>query len=95
MFSYCNAVESYTPNDHKRMKNLVMIHVQPELLDVTALLPLLNKYLPMKRDDNYILMNPLIAPTERAMALLYKILPKKVQKLTHCLLNVYKKKSSI
>ena len=54
-----------------------MQHVQPELLDVTALVPLLNKHLTMTLDDNYTLMNPLIAPTERAMALLYMILPKK------------------
>lgn len=59
------------------MKILVMKHVQPKLLDVIALLPLLNKYLQLTRDDNYILMNPLIAPTQRAMALLYTMLPGK------------------
>ena len=54
-----------------------MKHVQPQFLDVNILLPLLNKYLPMEKDDNYILMNPFVTPTERAMALLYIILPNK------------------
>ena len=61
------------------MKKSVLRHVQPQFLDVNVLLPLLNKYLPMTRDDNYTLMNPLIPPTEKAMALLYIMLPNKGQ----------------
>ena len=63
--------------DEPHMKNLVMRYVRPGLLDVSTLLPLLNKYLSMELDDNYILMNSLTPPTERAMALLYTMLPSK------------------
>ena len=62
--------------DEPPMKNLVLRHVQPDLLDVITLLPWLNKYLPLGHDDNYILLDRMTPPTERAMALLYTILPK-------------------
>ena len=58
-------------------KKLVMEHVQPHLLNFTTLVPVLNKYHLLTQSDNYILMNPLIPPVERANALLYKMLPSK------------------
>ena len=77
MFSCTYAVEPDDPNVY--MKKLVMKHVQPELLDVTTLLPLLNKHLPMTRDDNYTLMDPSVSHTEKAIALINIMLPKKGQ----------------
>lgn len=74
MFLYY-AVEVDEPNAH--MKKLVMRHVQPEFLDVTTLLPLLNKYLPMTHDDNYTLMDPSVSLTEKAIALMNIMLPNK------------------
>jgi len=59
------------------MKELIMKYVQPNLLDFPTLVPVLNKYDLLTQNDNYILMNRLISPTERANALLYKILSSK------------------
>ena len=58
-------------------KKLVMEHVQPHLLDFCTLVPVLNKYHLLTQTDNYILINPLIPPLERANALLYMMLPSK------------------
>ena len=65
--------ESSQPNT----KELVVKHVDPILLDLSTLVPILNKYHLLTTNDNYILINPLIPPVERASALLYKILPSK------------------
>lgn len=59
------------------MKKLVMEYFQPELLDITTLLPLLNKYHLLTQSDNYTLLNGLIPPIERAIALVYMMLPSK------------------
>lgn len=59
------------------MKELVIKYVDPNLLDLSTLVPILNKYYLPTTIDNYTLMNPLIPPVERASALLYKILPSK------------------
>ena len=58
-------------------KGLVMRNVKLELLNLTALIPVLNKYNLLTSDDNYILVNHFISPLERANVLLYKILPSK------------------
>lgn len=58
-------------------KELVMKHIQPNLLDFPTLVPVLNKYHLLTQNDNYILINNLIPPLERANALMYEILPSK------------------
>ena len=58
-------------------KGLVMRNVKLELLNLTALIPVLNKHNLLASDDNYILVNHFISPLERANVLLYKILPSK------------------
>ena len=59
------------------MKDLVLKYIQPSLLNFTALVPVLNKYHLLTQTDNYILINQLIPPKERANALLYVMLPRK------------------
>ena len=59
------------------MKELVLKYVQPSLLHFPTLVPVLNKYHLLTQTDNYILMNTLIPPVERANALLYMMLPSK------------------
>ena len=54
-----------------------MKYIRLELLDIDALLPLLNKYQLLTQANMYDLKNPLIAPTERANLLVYRILPSK------------------
>ena len=54
-----------------------MKHVRLELLNLTSLIPVLNKHNLLASDDNYHLLNYLISPLERANVLLYKILPSK------------------
>ena len=58
-------------------KELVMKHVRSELLNLTSLIPVLNKHNLLTLDDNYILLNYLVTPLERSNVLLYKILPSK------------------
>jgi len=48
-----------------------------DLLDFATLVPVLNKYHLLTRDDKYTLVNRLIPPTERANALVYMMLPSK------------------
>ena len=59
------------------MKELVLKYVQPILLHFPTLAPVLNKYHLLTQSDNYISMNILIPPMERANALLYMVLPSK------------------
>ena len=54
-----------------------MKHVRLELINLTALIPVLNKYNLLASNDNYVLLNYLISPLDRANVLLYKILPSK------------------
>lgn len=58
-------------------KDLVMKHVRSELLNLTALIPVLNKHNLLTLDDNYVLLNYMVTPLERTNVLLYKILPSK------------------
>lgn len=58
-------------------KDLVMKHVRSELLNLTALIPVLNKHNLLTLDDNYVLLNYMVTPSERTNVLLYKILPSK------------------
>ena len=48
-----------------------------ELLNLKELVPLLNKYKLLTQQENYDLLRETVAPTERANALLYGILPSK------------------
>jgi len=57
------------------MQKLIMKH--SDLLDFTTLVPVLNKHYLLTWNDNYILLNRLTPPTDRANALLYTILPSK------------------
>ena len=59
------------------MMELVLKYVQPILLHFPTLVPVLNKCHLLTQTDNYILMNTLIPPVERANALLYMMLPSK------------------
>ena len=59
------------------MKELVEKHMQPILLNFPTLVPVLNKYHLLTQSDNYILMNRIIPPVERANKLVYQILPTK------------------
>ena len=59
------------------MKELVLNYIQPCLLNFPTLVPVLNKYHLLTQSDNYILMNTLLPPVERANALLYMMLPSK------------------
>ena len=59
------------------MKELVLNYIQPSLLYFPTLVPILNKYHLLTQSDNYILMNTLIPPVERANALVYMMLPSK------------------
>ena len=54
-----------------------MRKIKPELVNVTELLPLLNNHGLLTLDDNYILLNHLISPIEKANVLLYSIIPSK------------------
>ncbi|XP_065920649.1 uncharacterized protein [Dysidea avara] len=58
-------------------KDLVMQHIKIDLLNLTYLIPLLNKYQLLTRDDNYELLNTANSPEQRANLLLYLILPSK------------------
>lgn len=59
------------------MKELVMKHFHPDFLNFSTLIPVLNKYHLLTLADNYTLMNGLIPPGERAIALVYDMLPRK------------------
>jgi len=48
-----------------------------DLLDFATLVPVLNKHHLLTRNDNYILLNRITPPTERANSLVYIILPSK------------------
>ena len=54
-----------------------MQHIKIDLLNLTYLIPLLNKYQLLTRDDNYELLNTANSPEQRANLLLYLILPSK------------------
>jgi len=54
-----------------------MRNIRLELLNLTALIPVLNKHHLLTLDDNYVLLNYLVSPMERANALIYQILPSK------------------
>ena len=54
-----------------------MRNIRLELLNLTALIPVLNKYNLLTLNDNYVLLNYLVSPMERANALIYQILPSK------------------
>jgi len=54
-----------------------MKNIRLELLNLTALIPLLNKHCLLTLNDNYVLLNYLVSPMERANALIYQILPSK------------------
>ena len=54
-----------------------MEHIRPDLLDLSTLIPVLNRHHLLTQTDNYILMNKLIPPVERANALVYTMLPSK------------------
>ncbi|XP_065920634.1 uncharacterized protein [Dysidea avara] len=58
-------------------KELVMRNIRLEMLNLTALIPVLNKHHLLTLDDNYVLLNYLVSPMERANALVYQILPSK------------------
>ena len=64
-------------NDIEPEKELMMKHVRLELLNLTALIPVLNKHGLLTLNDNYKLLNYLVSPLERANALLYWIIPSK------------------
>ena len=64
-------------NDQTALRNRVMKHMQPELLDIDTLIPLLNKYHLLTQANMYDLQNRMVPPTERASALVYHILPSK------------------
>ena len=59
------------------MKDLVLKYIQPSLLNLPSLVPVLNKYHLLTQTDNYTLINQLIPPEERASALMYVMLPSK------------------
>ena len=59
------------------MKEKVEKCMLPILLNFATLVPILNKYHLLTTSDNYILMNTLIPPVERANALVYRMLPSK------------------
>ena len=54
-----------------------MEHFRPELLDLTTLVPVLNRHHLLTQSENYDLLNRLISPIERANALVYTMLPSK------------------
>ena len=54
-----------------------MRNIRLEMLNLTALIPVLNKHHLLTLDDNYVLLNYLVSPMERANALVYQILPSK------------------
>jgi len=58
-------------------KELVMRNIRLEMLNLTAIIPVLNKHHLLTLDDNYVLLNYLVSPMERANALIYQILPSK------------------
>ena len=64
-------------DDIEPEKELVMKHVRLELINLTALIPVLNKHNLLTLDDNYKLLDYSISPLERANALLYIIIPSK------------------
>ena len=64
-------------DDIEPEKELVMKHVRMELINLTALIPVLNKHNLLSWDDNYKLLNYSVSPLERANALLYIIIPSK------------------
>jgi len=58
-------------------KELVIKHARLELLNLTALIPVLNKHNLLNLDDNYMLLNYLVPPMVRANLLVFQILPSK------------------
>ena len=64
-------------DDIEPEKELVMKHVRLELINLTALIPVLNKHNLLTLDDNYKLLNYSVSPLERANLLLYMIIPSK------------------
>jgi len=54
-----------------------MRNIQLEMLNLTALVPVLNKHHLLNLDDNNVLLNYLLPPMQRANALIYRILPSK------------------
>ena len=57
-----------------------MEHFRPELLNLSTLVPVLNRHHLLTQTDNYALLNRLISPVERANALVYHMLPSKGKK---------------
>jgi len=54
-----------------------MQRIKINLLNLTYLVPILNKYQLLTRDENYELLNTATSPEQRANSLLYLILPNK------------------
>ena len=54
-----------------------MQRIEIDLLNLTYLVPKLNKYKLLTNDDNYKLLSPAASPQEKANLLLYVILPSK------------------
>ena len=73
MFKYCCVIDDHNEPE----KELVMRNIRLEMLNLTALIPVLNKHHLLTLDDNYVLLNYLVSPMERANALVYQILPSK------------------
>ena len=71
-----DAVDDSLTNDCAS-KNRVLKYMKLELLDLHTLIPMLNKYQLLTQNNMYDLKNPLVAPLERANALVYQILPSK------------------
>ncbi|XP_065920646.1 uncharacterized protein [Dysidea avara] len=67
----------YPDDFNEPEKELVMRNIRMEMLNLTALIPVLNKHHLLTLDDNYVLLNYLVSPMERANALVYQILPSK------------------
>lgn len=62
------------PNE-RALKERIMKYMKPDLIDFPKLIPLLNKYHLLDQTDVYELKNPLLSPSKKADALVYKILP--------------------
>ncbi|XP_065920286.1 uncharacterized protein [Dysidea avara] len=72
-----SASTSAQDSDKPDELEFIMRKIKPELVNVTELLPLLNNHGLLTLDDNYILLNHLISPIEKANVLLYSIIPSK------------------
>ncbi|XP_065920654.1 uncharacterized protein [Dysidea avara] len=73
----CLSSSVFNDDSNEPEKELVMRNIRLEMLNLTALIPVLNKHHLLTLDDNYVLLNYLVSPMERANALVYQILPSK------------------